>query len=175
MNTFTKVLKFSSLAAFVVLLANCQGKQTTTDKNADANAAAATAAPAIESSPMSFDPAGSDSGKIEGLQTVHFDYDKSSLKDAEKKKAQGNAAWLKAHANVNVQIEGHCDASGSIEYNLALGERRAKAVRDYMATLGVEASRLSIISYGKEKPIAQGDSDAAHAKNRRANFVPLAQ
>ena len=86
MNTFTKVLKFSSLAAFVVLLANCQGKQTTTDKNADANAAAATAAPAIESSPMSFDPAGSDSGKIEGLQTVHFDYDKSSLKDAEKKK-----------------------------------------------------------------------------------------
>jgi peptidoglycan-associated lipoprotein len=72
-----------------------------------------------------------------------------------------------------LQIEGHCDSRGSIEYNLALGERRAKSVRAYLVNLGVSAKRLSVISYGKEKPIVQGDSEEAMAKNRRANFLPL--
>ena len=74
-----------------------------------------------------------------------------------------------------IQIEGHCDSRGSVEYNLALGERRAKAVKAYMGSLGIDSKRMTIISYGEEKPIATGDSEDAYAKNRRANFVPLAQ
>jgi peptidoglycan-associated lipoprotein len=80
---------------------------------------------------------------------------------------------MKKNPNVNVQIEGHCDARGSIEYNIALGERRANAVKNYMTSLGIPGDRLSVISYGKEKPLNQGDSESAYAANRRANFVPL--
>jgi len=124
---------------------------------------------------MNFDPAGSDSGKINGLETIYFGYDKSNLDSATKKILASNAQWLKTNAKVNLQIEGHCDNRGSIEYNLSLGERRANSVKSYMVSLGIPAARLSVISYGKEKPLVQGDSDSAYAKNRRANFVPLAQ
>lgn len=127
----------------------------------------------IESTPMNFDAAGSDSGKIEGLSTIHFEYDKSTLTSKTKKELQANSAWLKKNAGVRVQIEGHCDARGSIEYNLALGERRANAVKSYLVSQGVSEARLSVISYGKEKPLVNGDSDEAYAKNRRANFVPV--
>ena len=122
---------------------------------------------------MTFDPQGSDSGKIDGLQTLHFDYDKATLNGDSKRKAQSNADWLKSHSGSSVQIEGHCDSRGSIEYNLALGERRAQSVKSYMISLGIEANRLSVISFGKEKPLAMGETDADYAKNRRANFVPL--
>jgi len=74
---------------------------------------------------------------------------------------------------MNIQIEGHCDSRGSIEYNLALGERRAKSVKAYLVSLGIEANRLNIISFGEEKPLADGDTESAHAQNRRANFVPI--
>jgi peptidoglycan-associated lipoprotein len=127
----------------------------------------------VVDTPMSFDAQGSDSGKISGLETIHFEYDKAALSSATKKTLQGNADWMKNHAKVNIQIEGHCDARGSIEYNLSLGERRAKTVKDYMVSLGLSEKRISIISYGKEKPVASGDSESAMAKNRRANFVPL--
>jgi peptidoglycan-associated lipoprotein len=86
-----------------------------------------------------------------------------------------NAEWIKANPKVTVQIEGHCDSRGSVEYNLALGERRAKAVKNYLVSLGLNSKRMTIISYGEEKPVATGDSEEAYAKNRRANFVPLAQ
>jgi peptidoglycan-associated lipoprotein len=173
MSLFKQAIKYSSIVLLAAALTSCGSKKTATDENAAGDAGAA--APKIESTPMSFDPQGSDSGKIDGLQTVHFDFDKANLKAADKKKIEGNADWMKSHNNIAVQIEGHCDAKGSIEYNLALGERRAKAVKEYMVHLGVPADKLSIISYGKEKPVASGDSEADYAKNRRANFVPLAQ
>ncbi len=125
---------------------------------------------------MNFDVQGSDSGKIDGLFSVSFEYDQASLSADAKKKLADNAKWIKSNkAGVQVQIEGHCDERGSVEYNLALGERRAKAAKAYMVSLGVESKRLSIISYGKEKPLDRGDSEAALARNRRANFVPLPQ
>jgi peptidoglycan-associated lipoprotein len=129
----------------------------------------------IGSQDMSFDAAGSDSGKIAGLRTVNFDYDSSTLTSDARRQLAENAEWIKGHAKVTVQIEGHCDSRGSVEYNLALGERRAKAVKNYMVSLGIDSKRLTIISYGEEKPIATGDSEDAYAKNRRANFVPLSQ
>jgi peptidoglycan-associated lipoprotein len=153
--------------ASLALAIGCSSKKKAED------AEGAGGAPALESTPMNFDVAGSDSGKIEGLNTIHFDYDQATLSPEAKRLIKGNADWMKANGAVKVQIEGHCDARGSIEYNLSLGERRAQAVKNYMVGLGIPASRLSIISYGKEKPIAPGDTEADYAKNRRANFVPL--
>lgn len=152
------------------LVAGCKSKQTQSNDNIET--APTGQSTAIDSAPLSFDPMGSDSGKIDGLVTVHFGYDKSNLDAEAKKDIAKNADWMKKNANVKVQIEGHCDARGTIEYNVALGERRANAVKAYMVSLGVAESRLSTISYGKEKPIATGDSADAYAKNRRANFVP---
>lgn len=127
----------------------------------------------VDSSPMSFDAAGSDSGKIDGLVTVHFDYDKATLSSVVKKELAGNAQWMKSNPKTTIQIEGHCDNRGTIEYNLALGERRAQAVKNYLVGLGIPADKLSIISYGEEKPVLQGDNEEAWSKNRRANFLPV--
>lgn len=126
----------------------------------------------VSGSGMNFAPTGSDSGTIEGLQTVHFEYDRSSINSAERNKLQKNAAWMKKNSGIKVTIEGHCDQRGSTEYNLALGERRANAVKQTLIGMGVSANRLTTVSYGKEKLIASGDSEADMAQNRRANFVP---
>jgi len=159
-------------AALVVAIAGCKSRPTQPE-NADAAAGSGTETPTVDSSPMNFDASGSDSGKIAGLVTVQFEYDKSSLSGEAKKKIQGNADWVKNNPKVKLQIEGHCDGRGSIEYNVALGERRANAVKSYMTSLGVSTERLSVISYGKMKPVDQGEDEKAWAKNRRANFVPV--
>ena len=127
----------------------------------------------ISTKDMSFDPEGSDGGKIAGLGTVNFEYDKASLTNQARAQLKENADWIKSHSNVVVQIEGHCDTRGSVEYNLALGERRARSVKQYLVSLGVDAKNMTVISYGEEKPISMGSSDADHSQNRRANFVPL--
>jgi peptidoglycan-associated lipoprotein len=151
------------------LVVGCKGKQTQSDQSIETTPGGGAA---IDSSPLSFDPMGSDSGKINGLVTVHFGFDKSSLDSQAKKDIATNVQWMKSNPAAKVQIEGHCDARGTIEYNVALGERRANAVKAYMISLGVSNDRLSVISYGKEKPLDATDSEAAWAKNRRANFVP---
>jgi peptidoglycan-associated lipoprotein len=126
----------------------------------------------IQDKDMSFDPTGSDSGSIEGLYTVHFDYDKSNLTEESRNQLVKDANWLKHHLEKSMQIEGHCDRHGSIEYNLALGERRAKTVQTYLNNLGIPNNRLSTISYGKEKLLDSSETDQADFKNRRANFKP---
>jgi len=104
--------------------------------------------------------------------TVYFDFDKSDLRqDARDTLSKNAEIMLKSHATAKVQIEGHCDERGSAEYNLALGERRAKSAMQYLTTLGVQTDRLSVISYGKEKPAVTGNDEEAWAKNRRAEFV----
>lgn len=168
---FKTAFKIALTAMVSLILTACPSKKKTEDKSQTE----IESAPQIENTPMSFDAQGSDSGKISGLQSVNFDYDKANLSADAKEKLKGNVSWLKSRSNFSLQIEGHCDSRGSIEYNLALGERRAKTVKDYMVSLGVSESRLSIISYGEEKPLDSGDSESAFAKNRRANFVPLAQ
>lgn len=168
MRNMIRKISITLLTASLAIAIGCQSK-----KKAEDSDAAGGGAPAIDSTPMNFDVSGSDSGKISGLTTVHFDYDKATLSAESKKEIKGNADWMKSNGNVKVQVEGHCDARGSIEYNLSLGERRAQSVKNYMVSLGIPAARLSIISYGKEKPLANGDSESDYAKNRRANFVPL--
>ena len=175
----TQLLSKSLLTSLLVVLAlgltNCRGKQEKPEEGTPTTPTTTQESPALDSTAMSFDPAGSDSGKIDGLQTVPFEFDKSNLTAKAKKLIQGNVEWMNKNAKVKVQIEGHCDNRGSIEYNVALGERRANAVKEYMMSLGIPASRLATISYGEEKPLVSGDSEEAWAKNRRANFVPSAQ
>lgn len=106
------------------------------------------------------------------FEAVYFDFDKSDLRqDARDVLSKNAETILKSMAGAKIQIEGHCDERGSAEYNLALGERRAKSAMNYLTTLGVKAENLSIISYGKEKPAVNGHDEAAWAKNRRAELV----
>lgn len=106
------------------------------------------------------------------LETVYFDFDKSDLRqDARDILSKNAEAMLKGLPDAKVKIEGNCDERGSDEYNVALGDRRAKSVAKYLVTLGVKADRITTVSYGKEKPAVQGHDEAAWAKNRRADFV----
>ena len=108
---------------------------------------------------------------IPELRAVYFAYDSFNIGGSSSAALATNAAWLKANASRLVQIEGHCDERGTTEYNLALGERRARAVRDFLISKGVSSSQLSTISYGEERPSVPGDSESAWSKNRRAEFV----
>jgi peptidoglycan-associated lipoprotein len=105
------------------------------------------------------------------LSTVYFDFDRSDLTEPTRQTLRKNADWLEGHGELNVVVEGHCDERGSIEYNLALGERRANAVRDYLIDLGVERSRLRIVSFGEERPAVPGTGESVWSRNRRAEFV----
>ena len=104
-------------------------------------------------------------------KTVYFAFDDYSLNGDAQSNLQGLAEHLKKAQTAVVQIEGHCDERGSVEYNLALGERRAQSVKNYLVQLGVDGARLSTISYGEEKPAVEGHDEAAWAKNRRAEFT----
>ena len=109
------------------------------------------------------------------LERIYFDFDSSVLSESAREALSKNAAALKKEASARIRIEGNCDESGSAEYNLALGERRAKSAQQYLVTLGVSYDRLSTISYGKEKPAVQGSDESAWKKNRRDEFVVVAQ
>jgi peptidoglycan-associated lipoprotein len=163
MNTLAKLL----LAAVLSLTVACSKKVKDDDSASGQDSAT------ISQESMNFNAAGSDSGTIAGLNTITFAYDSALLSPEARETLKQNAAWAKANSRITIQIEGHCDSRGSVEYNLALGERRAKSVKDYLVTLGVAANRLTVISYGKEKPLAIGDTEEVHSRNRRANFVPL--
>ena len=99
---------------------------------------------------------------------VFFDYDSSELDADAQELLQDQVAWLKQHSDVSVIIEGHCDERGTREYNLALGEKRAQSVKNYLISLGVNEGRVSTISYGKERPAVVGSNDGAWAQNRRS-------
>jgi len=104
------------------------------------------------------------------LATVYFDFDRYNLKPGAKAALKNNAEWIKANPNQRVQIEGHCDERGTEEYNLALGEKRATTTKAYLVSLGVNESDIYTISYGEEKPVDMDHTEAAWAKNRRAEF-----
>jgi peptidoglycan-associated lipoprotein len=105
------------------------------------------------------------------LANIYFDYDKSAIRDDAKPVLEANAAWMKKFPSVKILIEGHCDERGTEEYNLALGERRAKAAEDYLVTLGIASDRMKIISYGKSQPVDPGHNEAAWQLNRRDQFL----
>lgn len=105
------------------------------------------------------------------LRDVFFEFDRSELTPDSRDILQANADWINSNAGMKVQIEGHCDERGTEEYNLALGERRANSVKNYLMSLGVEEHRLFTISYGEELPAEQGHDESSWSKNRRAHFL----
>lgn len=117
----------------------------------------------------------SDSNKAGSLKTIYFDFNSSSLSGSTKESLANNAKFLKDNASVKVQVEGHCDERGGVQFNLALGERRAKGVREYLISQGIDAGRITTISFGKERAVAFGHDEDAWSKNRRANFVIVAK
>jgi len=102
---------------------------------------------------------------------VYFDYDESTLTDDTRQKLSRNADLLKSQPQFSVTIEGHADSRGTSEYNLALGERRANAARDYLSSLGVAATRMRTISYGKERPVCTEEAESCWSQNRRAHMI----
>ncbi len=109
------------------------------------------------------------------LADVFFDYDMAMIKDDQRATLQKNADWLKRWTSTRVTVEGHADARGTNEYNLALGERRGTSVRDYLVGLGVTADRLVVISKGEETPVCTEDTEACWARNRRGHFIITAK
>lgn len=105
--------------------------------------------------------------------TVHFGLDQYDIDPEARAILDSQAAWLQRYPNVRITIEGHCDERGTREYNLALGDRRANAAKNYLAARGVTADRMTVISYGKERPIALGSDEASYAQNRRAVTIVL--
>ncbi|MCS6771482.1 MAG: peptidoglycan-associated lipoprotein Pal [Kiritimatiellae bacterium] len=101
---------------------------------------------------------------------VYFDFDSAQINPSERGKIEAVADYLRRNPSVGVIVEGHCDERGSNEYNLALGERRAMAVRAYLVSLGIDAARIQTKSYGEERPVALGHDEASWAQNRRAEF-----
>ena len=110
---------------------------------------------------------------IYDLEMVYFAYDKSIITTAFGEALQRNYEWIAENPDVQIQLEGHCDERGTNEYNLALGERRAKAVFDYLISLGASPSQFSLVSFGEERPAEQGSNEVAWGKNRRVEFIRL--
>jgi peptidoglycan-associated lipoprotein len=105
------------------------------------------------------------------LKDAFFDYNKSDLRDDARSALSANAEWLKAHTNWQFLIEGHCDDRGTTEYNLALGDKRANAARDYLVSLGIDSARIRTVSYGKERPFCTEETEDCWQQNRRAHFL----
>ena len=183
----------SAVLVALVLLAGCGGSKrkpaVLTDPGARPSPSAyppATATPEPEqpvaegpdiAAVSSTNPSGEDfsvndaSGENGPLEDIRFDYDRAELSDEARATLEKHGLWLQNHRAAKVTIEGHCDERGTVDYNLALGDKRARAVKDYLASLGVAGERMHTVSLGKERPLDPASNDQAFAKNRRAHFV----
>jgi len=129
-----------------------------------------TAAPAPPAAPTAR-PEPKEFAAVPELKPIYFDFDKYDIRPGDAKVLDANAQWLKTNADQLLLIEGHCDERGTNEYNLALGERRAKSTMNYLVSQGVQASRITIISYGEERPVCTEKTEECWSKNRRAQFL----
>jgi len=159
MNHSTLLVKFAGLGVALLLLAACASSR---NGNAEGEMAPGTG----EVLP----------GSVQDLvvnvgDRVYFDLDRYNLKPSAQATLERQAAWLKTYSNVTITVEGHCDERGTREYNLALGSRRANAVKDYLVSLGIAPNRITTISYGKERPAVLGSTEDAWAQNRRGVTV----
>jgi peptidoglycan-associated lipoprotein len=158
MKNFSAGLKLAAIA-FAIVLAGCETKPPPAQPAQVPEAPAATQSTIV--------PGSAEDLRVNVGDTVHFDFDKYAVLDADKATLQRQATWLAKYPAVKVTIEGNCDERGTREYNLALGARRANAVKEYLVSLGVAASRVDTISYGKERPICSESTESCWAQNRR--------
>lgn len=159
MNKLSVGLKLAAIA-FAVVLAGCQTKPPPAQPTTPPPQATTQA-------PSTIVPGSAEDLRVNVGDTVHFDYNKYAILDADKATLQRQAAWLGKYPSVRVTVEGHCDERGTREYNLALGARRANAVKEYLVSLGVSAARVDTVSYGKERPICSESTESCWAQNRR--------
>ena len=160
-------VKFACLSAVLVLGA-CTHKQEAVN-TAPPPAPPPAAAPAPVAS--SILPGSAEDFRVNVGDTVHFAYNEYNIEDADKAVLSRQAAWLQKYPQVKLTVEGHCDERGTREYNLALGARRANAVKEYLVSQGVSTARLETVSYGKERPICTESNEACWAQNRRGVSV----
>jgi peptidoglycan-associated lipoprotein len=118
-------------------------------------------------------PAPAPPAAVPALASIYFDFDRYNIRPGDAEILKKNLDWLKANANTKVRIEGNCDERGTVEYNLALGQKRADGAKNYLVGLGVDGKRLDTISYGKERPVCTEHNEACWAQNRRDAFVPI--
>jgi peptidoglycan-associated lipoprotein len=161
--------------SMVFMTAGCAKKQVKTETPPAAQEERVTPEPEVvqppmESAPIQESESAAKGMEAEGLSVILFDFDKFNIRDDQRPVIEANAKWLKSHPDVKVTIEGHCDERGTNEYNLALGERRAKTTERVLASLGVDKGRLSTISYGEERPVCTEKMESCYSKNRRAQF-----
>lgn len=109
----------------------------------------------------------------QGLERIHFAFDKYELTPEDRQELRHNAQWLRAHPTDTIEIAGNCDERGTVAYNLALGESRAQAARSYLISLGIDTSRIRIVTFGKERPLDPAHDEQAWAKNRRDDFTVI--
>jgi peptidoglycan-associated lipoprotein len=160
--------------ALAFALASCSKKEVVSDEPL-INPSDTSGAAASEAAPVASGNAGDAGMAASELQTVYFAFDSYSLNADTKSQLKNNLNWLKANPNAKVQVEGHCDEKGTVEYNMALGDRRANAVKNFLVKSGIEKGRIDTISYGKERPADPGHDESAWSKNRRAVFVLLSK
>lgn len=160
--------------AAALLSSACAGTRAAAARKAAAEAAARKAeAPTETGRVVDAEPDVRDMNlrEVAELKTVHFAYDSDRLDEGSRATLKANAAFLKAHPAVKIQVSGHCDQRGTVAYNLALGQRRARSVRDYYKALGVVADRIATISWGREHLLCDESGDACWARNRRAETL----
>ena len=173
------VIKLFTSALLVFFLAACS---TTPKDTADSSGSGSSSSSSdvsseegtiVESSPesASIEPGSQEDLIVNVGDRVFFNYDSSELDSDAQELLQDQVAWLKQYSDVSVIVEGHCDERGTREYNLALGEKRAQSVKNYLISLGISSDRVSTISYGKERPAVVGSNDGAWAQNRRSVTV----
>ena len=155
----------------MIATAGCSSKSAVTSADSGADSSSSMQGGSSSGSVSSSGSYGFDEWQTGPLGDVFFDYDSSILATEAQNRLTQNAAWLKSNAGKSVVIEGHCDDRGTSEYNIALGERRAVTAKEFIARLGVSASRLETVTYGEERPFDKGQNEEAWAKNRRAHFV----
>jgi len=166
-------LKFLSMFAALTLVAACEtapqdsGDSSGGGASSQAGSSSGSTGGTASAGTTQVQPGSQEDLVLNVGDRVFFGFDKFNLGDEARATVQRQAAWLKANPTVTVTVEGHADERGTREYNLALGERRATAVKNYLVTLGVSASRVSTISFGKERPVALGHTEAAWSQNRR--------
>jgi peptidoglycan-associated lipoprotein len=161
-----------TLIAATLALSSC----ATSKKKAEVGVDADTTLDNGKNNGMSLELNGdSDSNKAGALKSVYFDFNSAGLSSSTKEDLNNNAQYLKSNASIKIQVEGHADERGGVQFNLALGEKRAKSVREYLTGQGIEGGRISIISFGKEKPLSFGHDEESWSKNRRANFAITAK
>lgn len=162
-------LAVALLVSGALALSACGQKRAPADASSLPPPGEAPAAMGDESGPGSQ----ADLRRVAGSDRVFFDLDSYALDDVDTETLRRQAGWLAQYPHVNVTIEGHCDERGTREYNIALGERRATAARNYLVSLGVAPGRMNVVSYGKERPEAMGSDETAWAQNRRAVTVVI--